>query len=179
MHASMINNSLIDSLPQLDWEDALPDRDFDLAERHADLCEQPRALALCTAAWQCFLFFFYLYFSGSICLCTKMILGAVARAPFVRSGLGTSMQMTPARDWPCQASRMVIVNLQPTIKARHSRQGAQGGCRQAAQPPPPSPRLSSTPPPRRPSSSSSLSAATAAAAAAAAAVRDRTARRLW
>jgi len=26
------------------------------------------------------------------------------------------MQMTPARDWPCQASRMVIVNLQPTVK---------------------------------------------------------------
>ena len=30
--------------------------------------------------------------------------------------LGTSMQMTPARDWPCQADRLVIVNLQPTVK---------------------------------------------------------------
>ena len=30
--------------------------------------------------------------------------------------LGTSMQMTPARDWPCKADKMVIVNLQPTVR---------------------------------------------------------------
>lgn len=30
--------------------------------------------------------------------------------------LGTSMQMTPARDWPCRADKLVIVNLQPTVR---------------------------------------------------------------
>lgn len=30
--------------------------------------------------------------------------------------LGTSLQMCPARDLPCQADKMVIVNLQPTVK---------------------------------------------------------------
>lgn len=30
--------------------------------------------------------------------------------------LGTSMQMRPARDLPCQAAKMVIVNLQPTVR---------------------------------------------------------------
>jgi mono-ADP-ribosyltransferase sirtuin 6 len=69
------SGEMIDQL--LDWEDDLPERDFDLAEDHAEKCEAEGGLAIC---------------------------------------LGTSMQMTPARDWPCRARRMVIVNLQPTIK---------------------------------------------------------------
>lgn len=30
--------------------------------------------------------------------------------------LGTSMQMCPARDLPCQAGKMALVNLQPTVR---------------------------------------------------------------
>ena len=30
--------------------------------------------------------------------------------------LGTSLQMSPAGDWPCEAGKMVIVNLQETVK---------------------------------------------------------------
>mmetsp|Transcript_45028 Transcript_45028/g.101656 ORF Transcript_45028/g.101656 Transcript_45028/m.101656 type:complete len:225 (+) Transcript_45028:427-1101(+) len=66
---------MVDQL--LDWEDDLPERDFDLAEESAAKSAEPKGLAIC---------------------------------------LGTSMQMTPARDWPCEAGRMVIVNLQPTVK---------------------------------------------------------------
>ena len=66
---------MIDQL--LDWEDELPEKDYDMADEHADLCARPGGLAIC---------------------------------------LGTSMQMTPARDWPCKADKLVIVNLQPTIK---------------------------------------------------------------
>ena len=67
--------TMIDQL--LDWEDALPDRDFDMADEHSEICAKKGGLAIC---------------------------------------LGTSMQMTPARDWPCKADKLVIVNLQPTIK---------------------------------------------------------------
>jgi len=72
---SHCGGELIDQL--LDWEDDLPERDFDLADSQSETCSKPGGLAIC---------------------------------------LGTSMQMTPARDWPLMAHRVVIVNLQPTIK---------------------------------------------------------------
>uniref|UniRef100_A0A7R9YEQ7 protein acetyllysine N-acetyltransferase n=1 Tax=Pinguiococcus pyrenoidosus TaxID=172671 RepID=A0A7R9YEQ7_9STRA len=65
----------------LDWEDALPDRDYEDAKTYSNMCRKD-GLSVC---------------------------------------LGTSMQMVPARDLPCRAKRMVIVNLQPTVKDKKAR----------------------------------------------------------
>lgn len=72
---------LVDAL--LDWEDELPEPDFERAIEEAGKCKPQ---------WDGGK-------GGGLALC-----------------LGTSMQMQPASELPCEAGRMVIVNLQPTQK---------------------------------------------------------------
>lgn len=73
----------------LDWEDALPEPDFHRAREESAKCAEP---------W------------------IDDIDGEEGVAGGLAICLGTSMQMCPARDLPCQAGRMVIVNLQETEK---------------------------------------------------------------